>query len=120
MDTHLKGQDGERIALDYLKAKGFHLVDQNWKYGQKEVDLIMKDQDTIVFVEVKTRKQTAYGFPEEFVDTRKQSNLVHAASAWMDQMEYEGEIRFDIVTIMGIQGLPPRINHIPDAFFPYY
>lgn len=120
MDKHLNGKEGENLALAHLLNKGFMLLERNWKYGQKEVDLIMKDQDAIVFVEVKTRKQTAYGFPEEFVDMKKQSNLVHVASAWMDQMEYEGEIRFDIVTLLQKKGSSPTINHIQDAFFPFY
>ena len=120
METLIKGNEGENLALTHLLDKGFLLLERNWKYGQKEVDLIMKDREIIVFVEVKARKQTTYGFPEEFVDTKKQSNLVHAASAWMEQAEYEGEIRFDIVTILSVQGLQPSIQHIPDAFFPFY
>jgi putative endonuclease len=120
MKKQLTGDRAEQIAATFFEAKGWTLLAQNWRYGQKEVDLILRDGHVIVFAEVKARRQVRFGHPEEFVDARKQANMVAVASAWMEQHAWEGEIRFDIVSILNQPGQPPFITHFPDAFFPFH
>lgn len=120
MKDQQQGKRAEQIAAAFFEAKGYIPVENNWRYGQKEIDLILRDGDAIVFVEVKARKQARYGHPEEFVDDQKRHNMVAAASAWMEIHGWEGEIRFDIIGILYQQGQPPSLQHIPDAFFPFY
>ena len=111
------GQKGEKLAKEYLENLGFTLIHSNYRASHAEVDLIMQDGNEVVFIEVKTRSYDYYGSPEEFVDQNKQDNMAFAASLYMIDNEYEGEIRFDIVAIILNVGLQ-KIKHIKDAFFP--
>lgn len=111
------GAYGERQALLYLQNCGYQILDVNWRYKHWEVDIIMKDSDILVFVEVKTRSSVAFGLPEDFVDTKKQKNLYRLADAYMHYVKHQGEIRFDIVSVM--KGKKIEIEHIKDAFWQY-
>lgn len=117
---HLKkGQAGEQLARLYLEGKGYQILEQNWRYSKAEIDLIAKDGAVLVFVEVKTRTSEAFGKPEEFVDEKKQALLARAANVYMEQINHEWEIRFDVIGILWDgQHQEAAIRHIPDAFFP--
>ncbi|WP_028296259.1 YraN family protein [Olivibacter sitiensis] len=120
MAKHLQlGKDGEQAALQFLQKKGYELVWKNWKVGPLEVDLIMRDGGVLVFVEVKTRTRMDYGLPYESVNRQKQAKLLRAANKYLEINAYEGEIRFDIVSIFALKGNTFDIRHIPDAFWPY-
>lgn len=112
------GLKGEQIARTYLEGKGYRIIVSNWRHGRAEIDLIASYDNILVFVEVKTRSSSQFGQPDEFVGPKKEQQLAKAACAYMDQVRYQGEIRFDIVAIL----LPPQaateVNHIQDAFFP--
>ena len=112
-----KGQSGELLALKYLLRKGYQLCAKNWRYRKAEVDLIMTTQDKLVFVEVKLRKNESFGAPESFVDYHKQIRLNAAARAYCHRKDFDGEIRFDIVSIVGSPDSQYNITHIEDAFF---
>lgn len=111
------GVFGERQALMYLQNCGYQILDVNWRYKHWEADIIMKDRDILVFVEVKTRSNMAFGQPEDFVDIRKEKNLFKLADVYMQRVGHEGEIRFDIVSV--IKGKKIEIEHIKDAFWQY-
>jgi len=111
------GKQGEAIALAYLEQKGYEILDENWVHGKAEVDLIAYIDQRIVFVEVKTRTSFTYGFPEEFVSNTKQRLLEFAAEEYITLMNHEGEIRFDIISILFDQQNNYTINHIEDAFW---
>lgn len=116
MAKHLKyGKKGEEIAHSYLLGLNYQIIAVNWRYKHLEVDIIAKDGDTLVFVEVKTRSTTDYGYPASFVDTKKQRHLINAAEAYLELSAYEGEIRFDIVAIQWDKS--PIIELIKDAFW---
>lgn len=109
------GNYGESKACEFLIANGYEVVERNFRAGRAEVDIIAKLPDTFVFIEVKTRKSIAYGYPEEFVDERK-IELIHAAAeTYCDANNWRGHIRFDIIAIVkNNQGV--ELEHFEDAF----
>ncbi len=111
------GTLGEDIAVDYLRRKGYILVDRNWRSGHKEIDIVARQGDTIVFVEVKARANLQYGNPEEAVTRRKMHLLVLAADAYLRLNMLDNEVRFDIITITGSVD-KPYIRHYEHAFRP--
>jgi putative endonuclease len=118
MAMHLQtGISGEIAALDYIRDLNYRILETNWRYKHLEVDIIAMDGDTLVFIEVKTRRKSDYGMPFEAVSYHKQQKLDRAANLYIAYKKYEGEIRFDIVSVL-MQGNGYQIEHIPDAFWP--
>ena len=112
------GKRGEKIAADYLVSKGYTILEKNWRFKKAEIDIIAKDNEGIlIFVEVKTRSYTYFGEPEAFVDEKKKSLLLDAASQYMDEVGYEWAIRFDIIGIVIDKSDNVSISHFEDAFF---
>ena len=111
------GKDGERLARQLLESKGYQILEENWRESRAEVDLVAMDGEILVFVEVKSRSNLSFGPPEAFVTARKKKMLAHAASAYMEKIGHEWEIRFDIVAV-AFAGGSPAIEHFEDAFFP--
>lgn len=100
--TQIKGTEGETIALRYLEAKGYQYVTRHWHCRGGEIDLIMRDRDELVFVEVKMRANNAIGHPEEMVDWKKKKRLLHAANQYLQFNQEENDFwRIDIVAITG-------------------
>ena len=112
------GKKGELLAADFLIRKGYEILDENWVFGKAEVDLIVYLDHVIIFVEVKSRSSTNFGFPEDFVDSSKQQLMVDAADAYIDLMNHTGEIRFDIIAVLFDKQQNYTLNHIEDAFWP--
>ena len=109
------GREGEALAANFLQQKGYEIVDRNWRYGPKEIDIVARDGDTMVFVEVKTRSTLAFELPQEAVTKKKMKNLVEAADAYLIQHNIDLESRFDIVAV--INGNPPKvIEHLEWAW----
>ncbi|KHJ37632.1 hypothetical protein PBAC_22250 [Pedobacter glucosidilyticus] len=114
------GKNGEQIAKDFLEQQGFEILDENWCFGKAEVDLIAFKHKTIIFIEVKTRSGSAFGQPEDFVDVKKQRLLTDAAEEYVYLMNHQGEIRFDIISILFDKNLEKyTLKHIEDAFWNY-
>ncbi len=120
MAKHLiLGRKGEQMALDFLLAKGYQLLERNWRFSRAEVDLILKDGAILVFVEVKTRSYDFYGQPEESITPKKESLIADAAAVYMEAIGHEWEIRFDIISIiLNEQKNKSVLEHYEDAFFP--
>lgn len=110
------GVDGEKEAAEYLIGKGYEVVERNYRYLKAEVDLIVKKGNWLVFVEVKTRSTNAFGFPEEFVDKEKEENIFLAAEEYMYRVNWQGNVRYDIVSVLGT-GFEREITHFEDAFY---
>ena len=109
------GREGEALAANFLQQKGYEIVDRNWHYGPKEIDIVAREGDTMVFVEVKTRSTLAFELPQEAVTKKKMKNLVEAADAYMIQNNIDLEGRFDIVAVLN--GNPPKvIEHLEGAW----
>lgn len=116
MAKHLEsGKRGEQLALTFLKERGYQIVTLNWRHQYCEVDIIAKDKGILVFVEVKSRSSSLFGEPDSFVDSRKQALLIRAAEAYLASSGYEGEIRFDIVSVYLREN--NHIELIKDAFW---
>lgn len=112
------GRKGEELAKQHLENAGYEILDENWRFQKAEVDLIAYHHKTIIFVEVKTRTGNAFGEPEDFVDSAKQTLLVSAADEYIELMDFNGEARFDIIAILFDKQGNFRLNHIQDAFWP--
>lgn len=112
------GKQGERIAKEYLEANAYEILDENWTHGKAEVDLIVYEKGVIIFVEVKTRSSVAFGYPEEFVHAAKQKQMELASAAYIEIMNHQNEIRFDIIAITFTRNNNYTLNHIKDAFWP--
>ncbi|MBL7779332.1 MAG: YraN family protein [Chitinophagales bacterium] len=110
------GKIGEEAAVKFLTAAGHEILQCNYRYGRAEIDVISKHNGLLVFTEVKTRESNRYGFPEEFVDAKKISLVKRAAEEYVYQQQWEGEVRFDIISVT-LCGNGANIHHIPDAFF---
>lgn len=112
------GAFGEATAAEYLKNRGFKIIKQNYYCRVGELDIIAADGDTTVFVEVKTRKSSAYGSPAEFVTYQKQQRIIKTALSYVGSLDIP--IRFDVVEIFYtlVDGSPivKDINHIENAF----
>lgn len=114
----LLGNRGENAAVRYLKAKGYRILFRNHKNQFGEIDIIARDQDWIVFVEVKTRSSTAAGHPTEAVTVGKQIQLTKLAMVFLKRHKLlNHRARFDVVSIIWPTGTTdPVIDHYMNAF----
>ena len=113
------GAFGERKAANYLRLHGYRIVDTNCRYRQGEIDIIAQKRGYIVFVEVKLRKNNAFGEAREFVTYAKQQRVIMAAQLWLQSHETELQPRFDVIEIYAPEGLEtknPEIRQLEDAF----
>ncbi|MCL2414789.1 MAG: YraN family protein [Bacteroidales bacterium] len=109
------GKQGEELAKNYLLAKGYTLVEENWRWHHHEVDLIVCNDIYMVFVEVKTRSHVIFGEPEVFVTQEKQQKIIRAANAYMLKSKSPKDARFDIVSVVICNG-ETSIKHLPNAY----
>lgn len=107
------GSKGENLAADFLKRKGFEIVARNYRHKHAEIDLIVKRDNWLIFVEVKTRSSVSFGQPEEFVDDFKGKKIFEAAEEYIYATDWNGHIRFDIVSVK--LGAEVEIMHFEDA-----
>ena len=118
MPEHIElGKRGELIAIEYLESKGYKILENNWRTNRKEIDIIAIDNNEIVFIEVKTRRNNHYGDPEEAVDMKKQKHLINAAEDYIFSNKIDLDTRFDIISVI-YDGRNHSINHIKEAFCP--
>ena len=115
-DKIKKGKEGETLAADFLKEKGFEIIARNYRHKRSEIDLIVKKNNWLIFVEVKMRSSDAYGYPEDFVDYKKAKNIIDGAEEYTYQLNWQGNVRYDIVSIRDQHG-KKEIVHIEDAFY---
>lgn len=111
----LIGSEGESLAARYLKRQGYTIVGQNFSCRYGEIDVIARQGDYIVFVEVKTRKNDAFAQPREFVTPAKQERIRKTALLWLQQNDLDLQPRFDVIEILG-EGKHPEIRHLENAF----
>jgi putative endonuclease len=112
----LLGKEGERVAEQYLRKKGYRVVERNYRCSAGEVDLIVLDRRVIVFVEVKTRTDHRFGTPLEAVEFRKQHKMIQAAQFFLSQKKlHQRDARFDVVGISWPGG-EPLVEHVQNAF----
>ena len=115
---HLElGKAGEQKAQAYLEKLGYTLVECNYRVPFGEVDLIMRDQETLVFVEVRTKTDLDHGHPLETITPAKKQKLVKAAMAYLKKHgQYDVLCRFDVMAMIPQTRSDWDIEHIPNAF----
>jgi len=107
-----RGRAFEDRAAEFYRQQGFEIIQQNYQAGHKEIDLIARREDLIVFVEVKSSRSRGFGHPAEWVDDRKRHNLTEAARQYVSEQAITNtDMRFDVVTF--VDG---KLEHYPDAF----
>lgn len=115
MNNRQKGAIGEKQALDYLIKKGYKFIDKNWHYSKNaEIDLIMKDDDTLVFVEVKKRSSLAFGHPFEAITKAKIKNIRLAVQAYLTC--HSNDLKFKNYRIDGIAIIQDHIEHLENIY----
>jgi putative endonuclease len=116
-ESHNLGQKGEDLAAEHLKKAGFRLLYRNWKWGKHEIDIIAEKNETIIFVEVKTRNDDFQMHPVTAVTNAKQRSVIFAADGYIRKFDINKESRFDIITVIKT-GESYQVDHIEDAFYP--
>ena len=115
-----RGDAGEDIVCRYLRDKGYIIVARNYKSRTGEIDIIAESRDTLVFVEVKTRKNALYSSPREAVNMSKQRKIIAAASNYIERSGSILNIRFDVAEVIvrpdGISDNGRLIDYIENAF----
>jgi putative endonuclease len=109
------GAKGESLAADFLKQKGFAIVARNYRHRKSEIDLIVRQENWLVFVEVKTRTSIAYGQPEAFVTPAQARKIFDAAEHYIFSTDWRGHVRFDVVAVLIMDESIPEIQHFEDA-----
>ena len=117
MGTTAFGREGESAARVYLEQKGYRFIECNYKRTHGEIDLIMEDGKTLVFIEVKSRTNRRYGEPREAVTPFKQQHVRYTAKAFLySHHQMERAVRFDVVEVMRLPDGMWKFHHIKHAF----
>lgn len=111
------GQQGERLAAEHLREKGYRILEQNYRKGRGELDIICLDEEMLVAVEVKTRVSDVLGKPYQAVTRSKQRQLIQLMNKYIDEKKINYEVRFDVISIV-LNNKEQRLEHIIDAFYP--
>jgi len=117
VNNKIKGKAGEDLVCAYLKKQGYEILERNFRTQVGEIDIIAADDGCLVFIEVKTRRNDAYGVPSEAVDYRKQQTISRVASQYIQKYLYFDMImRFDVAEVWLEKS---EINLIKNAFDSY-
>lgn len=113
------GEWGEQLIAQKLEAEGFEIVERNWHSRYGEVDIIAKNHEFLLFVEVKTRKNARFAQPYESVDLRKQEKIRKTVELYLAKFPSPLQPRLDVASVVAAQGvdtLHPEITYLPQAF----
>jgi len=113
---HKTGIAGEELAVKYFSDKNYSILHRNWRFGNWEVDIIASKDNVLHFIEVKTRKSTTYGYPEEDAGVKKITNLINAAEEFMEQYPEWENLQFDILSILIENNKEPEFFLIEDVY----
>ena len=106
------GLDGEELAAAWYRARGYEVLDRNWRCRDGELDLVLRNGRQVVFCEVKHRRSTAFGTPAEAITREKKQRIRHLAARWLqDAKPRPAEIRFDVAAV-----LDGEVEVLPGAF----
>ena len=117
---HVLGRRGERLAVDYLCEAGWTIVERNYRFRRREVDLIVRRGGLLAFVEVKTRAGDGCGRPEEAVTWKKRREIEAVAAEYLVRHpSADRSVRFDVIAIeVSLRGCVTRFEHVEDAWRP--
>lgn len=111
-----RGKAGENIARAFLEKKGFEVQRCNWRSGQYEIDIIATHEQTVHFIEVKTRHSLDFGYPEEAVTKKKFIHLTRAAAHFLAEYPNVLKIQYDILSILRLPGKATEYFLIEDVY----
>ena len=118
METHKDtGNRGEELAAQFLEKKGYKILNRNWRFFHKELDLVALYDNELIIVEVKTRMFGSLIAPHEAVNKKKQRFIIDAANSYIEKHNVNLDVRFDIVTVV-YKADKIEIEHIENAFYP--
>ena len=109
------GKWGEDLAASYLEEQGYEILERDWKSGHHDLDIVARDENSLVNVEVKTRRNRLFGDPEEAIDYKKRLSLQSAANHYVKSHRTKAPVRIDVISIVGTIGNTPEIDHIKDV-----
>jgi putative endonuclease len=111
------GSYGERLAQEYLEEKGLRILEANYRFHHAEVDIVAEEGEYLVFCEVKTRRDDAFGAPEQAITQYKAHQIRKVASAYLAKHGiHDRQCRFDVIGILVTEGVV-RLNHMRNAFW---
>lgn len=115
--SHDLGRRGERLAEEFLRKGGWHVVDRNVRRGHREIDLVVRRGAVVAFVEVKTRSGPGFGHPLEAITALKRREIESVARWWIVRHgRRDDAYRFDAVAVLCEPGRPERLEHVEDAW----
>jgi len=100
LPTHSLGSLGEKLAADYLRSKGYQILETNYHIREGEIDIICEQNNCLVFVEVKTRTNQAFGWPEDAVNDFKLEKILAAAFDYLQHHDINADWRVDVISII--------------------
>lgn len=119
MAKHNKlGKAGEDAACDYLIQNGYKIKARNWRYTNKEIDIVAEVKNELIIIEVKTRSYNHMHSPEDAVTPTKIKHLIEAAHFYIMQCDSQLETRFDVITVIAEKTGAMTITHFERAFIP--
>ncbi len=111
------GKEGEKIARDFLVKNGYHIVETNYRFGRGEIDIIARKKETLIFIEVKTKKFGDFGDPINWINRKKQKQIGMIAKGYLYEKDLENvDCQFDVIALEYENGVY-KITHIEDAFW---
>ena len=111
------GKNGELLAVHWLSKHQYEILFLNWRHSHYEVDIIAKKDDTLHFIEVKTRNSHSFGYPEESVSDKKLLNIVQAAEEFLFQNPHWNKVQYDVLSIARLQDRPVEYLLIEDVYY---
>ena len=111
------GNIGETLAVEYLQKNGFEIRERNWRSKHLEIDIIASKQHQLIFVEVKTRRSLAFGYPEESINQIKMKRLRLAASVYQYKCPQFRSIQFNVIAILMLPHQPIELTMFEDVYF---
>lgn len=116
MSKQSVGKIGEDLGASWLTKKGFIVLDRNWRHGRHEMDLIAIKDGCLHFIEIKTRRNLAFGWPEENITSQKILRMGWLAEAYMRNHKTNGVIQLDILSVILSPAHPPSFFFIEDVY----
>ena len=113
--AHALGKWGEDMAVQYLQGKGYTIIERNYRKGHLEIDIISRNQDGLIFVEVKTRSSDTFAQPEDSVNHKKRKDLMRIANQYVISHHITDYVQFDVITIVH-NASGTKIEHFENAF----
>ncbi len=109
------GRWGEDKAAEYLSAKGYNIMDRNWKLGHRDLDIVAYKDGEIVFVEVKTRSNDNFMLPQEAIDWRKARSIAYCIKAYLNYNRLNSPFHVDVIAITGTNEDNMIIDHLENV-----